>query len=217
MLGCRDQRHPQVKPRGKVKALGHHADNRCRSAIDLNRRANNVGAFAEAALPDVIVQDGHRRGAGDFIGWRKVPPEHRGHSKQPEGVGTDRERRQVHQVVTGVSESDFPFTDKRESLKCVGLRVPGLEIRVRDTAAATRKLFLQIDHAVVLFHQRIAAHQERAHDREHRDVQRNGQRERANRRAREGPVASEATQGESQIVKESFQPRQPSRVAMRLL
>ena len=81
-------RHPHVsgQHRGSVKILRRDADHGERTAVQLQRPADNRRIAVEAADPEVVTQDGERRAARLFAVFR---------CEQPADVGTGAEDTEV--------------------------------------------------------------------------------------------------------------------------
>jgi hypothetical protein len=75
------QRRPKILVLGKREALGHHADDRERGVLGLERLADDARAAAEAPLPETMAQDGHGRGVPRCVVRHEIAAERRLHAE----------------------------------------------------------------------------------------------------------------------------------------
>ena len=90
--GVDDFGHPRFRrPRGRVvvrqaERRRHHADDRARQAVHLDRSANDVGGAAEAPLPQAVTDHDHVARAAGGVRGREGAAEHRGGARHLEEI-----------------------------------------------------------------------------------------------------------------------------------
>jgi hypothetical protein len=92
-------------------------------------RADDVGPLGEPPLPEAIVEDHDRRSPRCFILRRKIAPEHRRNTEQPERVRAHGRRAHVDRPSLAVTERERSAAHISDPFKRVRPRAPLFDVR----------------------------------------------------------------------------------------
>src|SRR2546430_3487452 len=85
----RRERNPDVRPIGMPKTLRHHSDDRVWSAVQRDRRTQNIGPRIEHLAPEIIADNRYGRSAWTIPVLREGTAQRRRENQEPKKVRTD--------------------------------------------------------------------------------------------------------------------------------
>ena len=203
------KRHPRFGVEGPLHAFGHHADDRDRQPVDTDRLADDRRIPRVARFPDAVAdqQDGWCAGA---IVLRSEGSSERGcFTNEVEAVGRDIDARILFRVTVVGADVQTAVEHQRHPRKCLAGALQVVEVLKRIAEGAASCITPVDPHDPIGFVEGQTPQQDRVHQREHRAVGADAQRERGDRREREPPILDEPPGGEANVLQDALHVRPP--------
>ena len=165
----RRERNPDIRPIWMAKTFRHHSDDSVRSAVERDRRAQNIGARIERLAPEIVADNRYGRSVWTILVLHEGAAQCRRQTKDPKKVRADPGRRDgLRGRAIGQSDGHVYAGRHTNALKNVATKFTPtchrLIAQVDRSAARTAFLLRLIDPHQPLSMRKRERPQERAFD-----------------------------------------------------
>ena len=178
-------RRPDVRRRGVIEPLRHHADHRVRLIVEVERLAQRRALPAEVPLPKAIAQDGDMVLPRRVFACGKSPPHQRRNAQRAEEIGLRLAHRRRFRLAFAAGVQALRISDQAHRSEALALCLPVEIICAIEREIPRRVLCLPQRHELcgIFKWQRLEQHG--IDHGENRRVRANSQRQRQHRNRRE--------------------------------
>ena len=212
------ERLPHIADHREPEPIRHDADHCGGHAVDSDTASDDGRVCVVPRYPNAAAQHDHRRGARPIVVGDEIAAERRLLAEQLKCIRRDVGRRHTFGGVPVVAESDRRLAERCQAGECPGgrLKVPEVEIGRAKSAPAPGAVTRVDRHDPFGSVDRQAANH-RVHDREHRAVHADPERQCKDCRQREPMVLQQQAGGKSKVLPDVVHPPRSTRIAATLL
>ena len=200
----------------QLEAGRHHADDRVRPAVEVDRAPQNARIAAELAMPEPMAENRDGVLAGHVFRRRERAAEQRLRAQRVEQVGRDLPEPHPHGVA-GSRQVDLPDVPRRHALHAAELRAVVHELRVGHPRLVPALPLAPDHHAAGGFGVGERRQQNRVSDAEDRRRRADAERQREQRGRGEAGRPAEPAEGVSKVLLEGVDDGQAAAIAVSLL